>query len=64
MALRWGVAVLGARRFSTAAVVPEGAAAVKGKAAGFMSKIPRHPDYEGAEAIMRFYMPHNYQVSR
>ena len=35
----------------------------KNKAASAFDKFPKHPDYEGVEAIFRYYMPHNYQVS-
>ena len=36
----------------------------KDKAASALDKFPKHPDYEGVEAIFRYYMPHNYQVSK
>lgn len=28
-----------------------------------MDKLPKHPDYQGAEAVVRYYLPHSGQVS-
>ena len=28
-----------------------------------MDKLPKHPDYQGAEAVVRYYLPHSGQIS-
>ncbi len=47
------------RRFASSAAQAESAAT---KEASFMDKLPKHPDYQGAEAVVRYYLPHSGQV--
>lgn len=48
------------RRFAqTAAAAEEGVAAKK---PSFMDSLPKHPDYQGVEAVVRYFLPHNGQV--
>jgi hypothetical protein len=47
------------QRFASSAAKAESAVA---KEASFMDKLPKHPDYQGAEAVVRYYLPHSGQV--
>ena len=47
------------RRFASTAAQAENAAT---KEASFMDKLPKHPDYQGVEAVVRYYLPHSGQV--
>ena len=47
------------RRFADSAVKAEEGSAAK---PSFMDSLPKHPDYQGVEAVVRFYLPHNGQV--
>lgn len=53
LALSRAAVAAGARRCSTAAAKPKG---------GIFANLKKHPDYEGLEAVVRYYLPHNSQV--
>lgn len=58
VARRSAVMRVGARRaMSDAAAGGDAAAANKGK--GFMANLPRDPNYEGFEGVVRYYLPTN-----